>query len=240
MIGSSGSGCLRRFLRFAGGLCSVLDCPFIRPFARWCAGSGSFSAAAQVVLASAFSILFLCFYSYDDVRRLTSAGRLAPHGRLIDADHEREILNQLRWAMQRHRLPLELTVFTGAIDASTKGEALPIQKQAALFGEAVFVVGPHGGALANLLWLPVSGASGTSQPVVLEFVCGNRSRAVQAGCPYLPTYWSLFTGASWVEYHQLAFSVRSGAALTQVDLTELRMALDAIYAPYKAVGADIV
>ena len=151
----------------------------------------------------------------------------------MDATHERAILSRLAAVARRHRTPLELTIFSGA---APDGAAMTIQQQASLFGEAAAVVGPHGGALANLLWLPSQGALHAAhqhgcdtRPAVLEFVCGNRSRSVQAGCPYSPSYWTLFSGAPWVDYHLLAFASRSTDGTTWVDLEELESAVATVF-----------
>lgn len=155
----------------------------------------------------------------------------------MDAAHERDILSRLGAATRRRSFaPLELTVFDGTAPG---GAAMPMQQQASLFGDAAVVVGPHGGALANLLWLPSQAARQPecdTRPAVLEFVCGNRSRAVQAGCPYAPSYWTLFSSAPWVDYHQLAFTSRSTEATTWLDLEELAGALAAIFAGKCGVG----
>ena len=114
----------------------------------------------------------------------------------MEAGHEREIVAQLKSAAEAALpSPLELVVFDGTVAGTHSGETMSIRQQADLFREAAVVVGPHGGALANLLWLPqqrtLAKADGSCKhrPAVLEFVCGNRSRSVQDGCPYLPSYW---------------------------------------------------
>jgi len=69
------------------------------------------------------------------------------HQRAMEPANEAAILELL--AAHARAQGLELVIFNGQRDGIT----LPLAEQAALFRSARMVVGPHGGGLANLLWL---------------------------------------------------------------------------------------
>ena len=88
-----------------------------------------------------------------------------------------------------------------------------------VFSTAALVIGPHGGALANLLWMRDSAH-------VIEFVCGIRSQAVQDGCPWGRSYYWMLAGVSWIaRYHLVPFTSNSTSAASFVKLDELSDAL---------------
>lgn len=153
-------------------------------------------------------------------------GRTVQHGRGMTRQHVHSIAAVARRAMRVFRRGEALVRYDGALHAST---AMPVARQAALFGGADAVIGPHGAGMANVLWLPVRTRHG--RPGVLEFVCGQRSAAVQRGCPYARSHWALFATAPWVRWHHQFFTPNSTPSVTWIDLRELSASLRCMWAP---------
>ena len=148
----------------------------------------------------------------------------AMHGRQMDHANEAALIAALASAIARWRGGIKLVVFNGNDEA---GARMSVAAQMQLFSTAEMVVGPHGLGLANIAWMDWSG-----RPKVLEFVCTPLSRAVQPGCPWGKTYFSLLGAPPVIEYHHIAFSPKSNAAFTYVDVPEFARTLDRIMAPF--------
>lgn len=153
-------------------------------------------------------------------------GWTAKHGRGMTRQHVNSIVTVTRHAMHVFRRGEALVRYDGALHAST---AMPVARQAKLFGGADTVIGPHGAGMANVLWLPARTRHG--RPGVLEFVCGQRSAAVQRGCPYARSHWALFATAPWVRWHHQFFTHNSSPSVTWIDLRELRASLSCMWSP---------
>jgi hypothetical protein len=141
--------------------------------------------------------------------------------RAMDQAQEQEILKLIQNIMRRFGHDHELVVFTGQ-DMSFRDELM-------LFRSASTVIGPHGGGLANLLWLtPNQGVSDEggcpNRPKVLEFVTNAAVPDVHGGyC--LTSYYTMFATAPWMEYHQVLFQPPSDRQKTRVSLGDVRDAL---------------
>ena len=161
------------------------------------------------------------------------SGWTVQHGRKMTRRHMNSIAMVTKHAMLRFALGGDLVRYDGTL----RGPAAPVARQAKLFGNADAVIGPHGAGMANVLWLPTSTSTSTSmhlrgcdRPRVLEFVCGQRSAAVQNGCPYARTHWAMFATAPWVKWHHQFFTDKSSPSVTWIDLQELRASLTAMWA----------
>lgn len=146
----------------------------------------------------------------------------ARHGRRIPRAHDMDIRSEIRTSMRTTRRREILKIYTGM-----RGRhQMPFLEQMQIFKNASMVIGPHGGGLANILWVNLHGTS-TGRPKVLEFICSTQSVQVQpnGGCPWTNTFYWLWAGAQWLDYHHLSFASNSSRRATYVDLFELRSSL---------------
>ena len=133
----------------------------------------------------------------------------ASHGRVVDLQQEREMIRIIKRVMMQNNLKERLVVFDGT-------ESL--REQMDLFQSANAVIGPHGGGLANLLFLLPSG-SGETRPKVLEFITSSNTPKLHSGIIY-KTFYHIFSSCSWAEYYHLNFvapSSDSGGAFINMN-----------------------
>ena len=72
------------------------------------------------------------------------------HGRVLDADHQKEIIIAIRKSMDKHGLgDQELVLFNGQ---NENGEALSPEEQFLAFRRASTLIGPHGTGFSNMVW----------------------------------------------------------------------------------------
>ncbi|CAM9688881.1 unnamed protein product, partial [Phaeothamnion confervicola] len=89
----------------------------------------------------------------------------------------------------------ELYIFDGA--------GKTIQEQFDIFNSASVVIGAHGSAVANILWVPDEADLPGGRVRVIEAVTGHRSIRVQGPVPYQTSYFWIFGGAPWVQYNHV-------------------------------------
>lgn len=77
-----------------------------------------------------------------------NSGKGAKHGRRIEENNEKEIVSILENFCKKNQLVF--TLFSGE---NEQGDTMTIEQQIKLFSEAKIVVGPHGGAMVNILYL---------------------------------------------------------------------------------------
>jgi hypothetical protein len=98
------------------------------------------------------------------------------HGRIIDISLEKEIIEYIRAAMQRHGKKEDLVVFNGQFE----GRTMPIERQFALFRSASTIIGPHGtGIGGNFVWTNPFSRTCEERTQLLEFITGQESAQVQ-------------------------------------------------------------
>ena len=170
----------------------------------------------------------------------------ARNGRVVDTQHEDDILAMIEDAMGRHGLQQDtrLVVF----DGQENGKVMTVQRQIELFKNAKALIGPHGAGLSNLIWMMgqrendnrLSAASTECsegprlerrrRPQVLEFLIGPHSTQVQPGSgPFLRSLYYLFPTTPWVDFHHVLYAPNSTSDKTFVDLRSMRDALDAMW-----------
>ena len=144
----------------------------------------------------------------------------AKHGRRIPYSHSRDILTEVRNAMRSHQRQEDFKLHTGR-------KRFAVQMR--LFYSATFVIGPHGSGITNILWMNIGNRH--PLPGVLEFICTSLSVRVQdnGACPWGNTQYWFLSGAQWVDYHHIGFAQNSSAHHSYINLTELRMGLDAMF-----------
>lgn len=118
---------------------------------------------------------------------------------------------------------LEFFYFNGK-DASGKRN-LRITEQMGLFHDAKIVVGPHGGALSNLIFLDPK-----NKCKVAEFVSGEMSKGVHGVKPYVKNYNRLYCNIidEFCDYYFIPFSKGSTNMTTQIDPEDFKLFLKKI------------
>ena len=99
------------------------------------------------------------------------------HGRTVDAQLEKAIIQMLRDAIVQQKRPERLIIFNGMV-VDDKGDeiTMPFAQQFDIFNSAILVVGPHGSGLANNVWLasqPAMEGNCLQRPSVIEFLDGD-------------------------------------------------------------------
>jgi len=143
----------------------------------------------------------------------------ARHGRAMDIEQEESIKNAIQHFMRRYNRTEKFVIFDGK---------LSFNDQVKLFYSATVVIGPHGGGLANVLWMAEKECE--NRPKVLEFATSPQSPAVQNGT-FDVSYHTLYSQLPWVEFHQIFFTPESTRDVTFIDMGQLRRALQNILDP---------
>jgi hypothetical protein len=143
----------------------------------------------------------------------------AKNGRVMDQAQEELLIQMLRDTMLQHGRQEQLVLFDG--------RGLSFEQQVRIFQSATAVIGPHGGGLANMLFLPLSGKC-QERPVVLEFATSPRSPQVQGGDLNI-SYYNMFSTCPWTQYHHILFTAESTCGVTYVDMELYSEALKSIF-----------
>ncbi|MDO7613708.1 MAG: glycosyltransferase family 61 protein, partial [Crocinitomicaceae bacterium] len=135
----------------------------------------------------------------------------AKHGRMMNHENEKEIVELLKkYCDENHLL---FTMFNGQEDGKTMSHI----KQLKLFNEAKIVVGPHGSAMANVIYL-----NPKNKPRVCEFTSGTETQI--HGSAFDKHYNFLF-GYLFDEiydYNLIPFDKSSTSEFTSIDVDNLR------------------
>ena len=143
-------------------------------------------------------------------------------GRVLEKNHERQVLDRIRKAMIRHRRPERLIVFNGQVD----GKTMSVAKQYEIFRSAQTVIGPHGTGLGgNMGWTDPHPKDCASRVQLLEFIPGADSEQVQS----IYTSHYPFWGGLPLDYHTILYTGNSTKYNTYVNLDDLDRALDAMW-----------
>lgn len=141
------------------------------------------------------------------------------HGRSMTLTHEAKLLRIIQRELKQNHRQEELVV--------VHGSNMTLLEQMELFRSATAIIGPHGGAFANLIW--TESRPCTDRVKVLEFVCGKRSKQVQDSCPYAKTYWRIYMSIPHLEYHSVIFREDSDADITYVDIDDFTEAVNQMF-----------
>lgn len=161
-------------------------------------------------------------------------------GRVVQGEHEQELLRLIRISMAKHHRQEELVIFSGYnmdnsnSNSNSNSSSAPsltpmtFQQQFELMHSASILIGPHGAGMANSLYMP-GGDSCATRPKMLEFTCGHSPNCtVQINGPYRSSYFYQ-ASAPWLDYYQVNYdAARSTRKTTYVDVEAFQLALDAI------------
>jgi hypothetical protein len=99
------------------------------------------------------------------------------HGRIVEANHEAQIIEHIQAAMVKYKRPEQFIVFSG----QTRGKTLDYVVQFTVFRAANVIIGPHGSGLGgNLVWTNPFASSCKERTQLLEFIPGQESAQVQS------------------------------------------------------------
>lgn len=147
------------------------------------------------------------------------------HGRKLVNEHE--VLLKIRALMHEYGRPERLVVYNG--------ENVSYAEQFDIFSSATVIIGPHGSALANIIWS--SSSPGCSKPVhVVEFVGGASSHHVQG--PIYRGYYVHEASVPWVVYHMATFTADSTRDETYVDVNDVDHILRLIWSDAKLLRSS--
>ena len=170
----------------------------------------------------------------DDMRksrRIVYASRNSPtatHARALDLNHEKDVLELILAAMERYNIRGMLEVYNGL---DQEGNPVSLQQQFEIFSTADVVIGAHGGALANVMWMSL-GRDKEENAKVFEFIPSEsvqpkkKKNGSENIIRWVKTYYYLFQNPEWVDYRHLALSPNSTADASFINLSSLDEALD--------------
>ena len=158
------------------------------------------------------------------------SGHRASHGRVVSADHERNVLALVEAKMKEHNKSEHLVVFDGQDKA---GNTLSILEQFRIFRTATSVIGPHGSGLPNLVWTDPAPENCDERTKVLEFIPGSDSPQVQNFA--YRGYYVVMRGLP-LDWNQITYAANSTSETTFIRLPDLAMALDAMWGPEEGRG----
>lgn len=144
-------------------------------------------------------------------------GENVTHGRKMDEENEIEIISELKLFCLKKNLIF--TFFNGQEDGATISHLNQIK----LFSEAKIVVGPHGSAMANIIYL-----NPRNKCSVCEFTSGTEV-VVQTGS-FIKHYNSLYghLPGDLYDYFLIPFCANSTRHVTSIDIDNLREFLSRI------------
>ena len=101
------------------------------------------------------------------------------HGRVVEANLEKEIIKHIEAAMVKYQRPEKLFIFSG----QENGKTMSIAKQFEIFRSASTIIGPHGSGLGgNFAWTNPFPTTCDERVQLLEFFPGQDS--AQVHCLY--------------------------------------------------------
>ena len=154
------------------------------------------------------------------------------NGRQMEVNQDSILLDRLRKKLLDCGRKEKVVVFTGRNENGTS--SLTLEEQFLLFRSATIFIGPHGGGVANILFMKANeiktGSMCRCRPQVIEFIPGARSGHVHWA---FASYYDHYYGPSWVEYHMLQFETNSTSSLTTIDIHEWDMMMRAVFADHR-------
>lgn len=150
-----------------------------------------------------------------------NSGGGAKNGRLMNSDNEFEIRKELKCYAEEKGL--KFFVFNGKIN----GKPASINAQIKIFHEAKMIIGPHGGAMSNSIYLDEQ-----NKCSVCEFVSGldYEESKIQAKQAFVKNYNRIYnnTISEYSDYYLIPFQKGSLANETKIDLKNLKKFLNIV------------
>mmetsp|Transcript_18182 Transcript_18182/g.52530 ORF Transcript_18182/g.52530 Transcript_18182/m.52530 type:complete len:488 (-) Transcript_18182:62-1525(-) len=143
--------------------------------------------------------------------------------RVIEENHEQDVLATIRRYMEEYNIPGELVFFSG--HNPDNGEIMSVEEQAAFFRQAKFIIGPHGTGLANVIWTDPAPGSCEDRVKMLEFIAAEDSKHVHY--EYHGHYSVL--GAMPIDWNQIAYASNSTEKDTYIRIPDLENGLRELF-----------
>jgi len=143
----------------------------------------------------------------------------AKYGRNPDEKNEKEIVDLLRNFVQNNTY-YELVIYNGTINGTT----MSFKEQIKLFNSAKIIVGPHGGAFANTIFIdPNNNCS------ICEFTDGPKS-IIHGNRPFIKSYNFLYGGIfkHFAHYYLIPYDEKSTRKIVSIDIKHLEVFLTKI------------
>lgn len=139
------------------------------------------------------------------------------HGRMMDKKNETILISILKSYCKSNGL--QFTLFTGQENNKTMCH----KKQMLLFNQAKLVIGPHGSAMANTIYL-----NPENKPIVCEFTSGTE---VQIHGGVFNKHYDFLNGgllSELYQYYLIPFTITSSPEITLIDINNLKTFLNMI------------
>lgn len=149
-----------------------------------------------------------------------NTGGGAKNGRKMNAHNEDIIIKLSKHYAQSN--DLEFVVFNGY---NQDGSNMSILEQAHLFSQAKIVTGPHGGAFANIIYIPAD-----NNCKVCEFTSGNHTTIQGKAKNFRKNYNRLLGLApeTYLDYYLIPFKIGSDQKETLIDIENYKYFLHSI------------
>jgi len=194
---------LRHSYQITIGCCNAFD-----PMRRWI-------AEAKPHMPTEAKDRLIIYYSRSPTDGVT-------HGRVIEHEHETDVVKHIQAAMKRHNVQENFIVFNGKGHNSTR---LPVEIQLSLFRNARTIIGPRGSGLGgNFAWTNPFPQNCAERTQLLEFIPGTDS--IKEGDTYpFTSYYNIIR--KWpLDYHNIVYTAQSTSDTTYINLDDLDSALD--------------
>lgn len=139
------------------------------------------------------------------------------HGRKMSSDNEDQIITMIQAFCAEH--DKDFILFTGR----ENGKIMSHANQMRLFNQAEYVVGPHGSAMANVIYMNLA-----NKPKVCEFTSGTE---VQVHGNIFNKNYNMLYGYLFEEiydYYLIPFAKGSTPQVTSIDTNNLKKFLDSV------------
>ena len=136
----------------------------------------------------------------------------ANHGRRPDENNEKEIVNLLRKFVQNNTY-YNLVIYNGTINGTT----MSFKEQIKLFNSAKIIVGPHGGAFANTIFIDPN-----NDCTICEFTDGPKS-IIHGNRPFIKNYNFLYGDIFkyFANYYLIPYDEKSTKSKISIDVKNL-------------------
>lgn len=149
-----------------------------------------------------------------------NTGGGAMHGRKMQSQNETMIIDLSKEYAARH--DLEFVVFDGCNKDESR---MSVLDQANLFGQAKIVTGPHGGAFANIIYIPAD-----NNCKVCEFTSGMHTAVLDSVNNFGKNYNRLlgFAPETYLDYYLIPFEIGSDKEEIFINIDNYKYFLNSI------------
>ena len=149
-----------------------------------------------------------------------NTGGGSKHGRKMQSHNETMIIDLSKEYAAKH--DLDFVVFDGCNKDESR---MSVLDQANLFGQAKIVTGPHGGAFANIIYIPAN-----NNCKVCEFTSGMHTAVLDSVNNFAKNYNRLlgFAPETYLDYYLIPFEIGSDKEETFINIDNFKYFLNSI------------